>query len=99
MDGALLVKSVLVATCFFAVNVAKESEKSESVELKNIQFPEEWHLWKAKHEKKYDNPKHELSRHLVWLSNKAYIEEHNKYADALGYGLKMNKFGDLVYIK
>ena len=44
MDGALLVKSVLVATCFFAVNVAKESEKSESVELKNIQFPEEWHL-------------------------------------------------------
>ena len=48
---------------------------------------------------KYESPKHELSKHLVWLSNKHYTEEHNNYADVLGYGLKMNQFGDLVRLE
>ena len=94
----------LVATCILVVvgcsNEAKaantDHEESETAQLKSIQFPEDWHLWKTKHEKVYESPKHELSRHLVWLSNKKYIEEHNKHADVLGYGLEMNQFGDLV---
>ena len=64
--------------------------------LEGIQFPKEWHLWKAKHDKMYESTKHELSKHLVWLSNKKYIDEHNKHANVLGYGLAMNQFGDMV---
>ena len=98
MNAAFL---IFVATCLVPIsygsNAAKISEKSTSAEqLENIQYPKEWHLWKARHDKKYESPKHELSKHLVWLSNKHYIEEHNKYADLLGYGLEMNQFGDLV---
>lgn len=94
---------LFVVACFFMAagcenEAAHKSEESESAELKNIQYPKEWHLWKAKHKKTYESVKHELSKHLVWLSNKKYIEEHNKHADALGYGLAMNQFGDLVHI-
>ena len=81
-------------------SAARSIDKSASSDheqlLGNIEYPREWHLWKAEHGKKYESPKHELSKHLVWLSNKHYIEEHNKYADVLGYGLAMNQFGDLV---
>jgi len=37
-----------------------------------------------------------VERHVVWMSNKKYIEQHNMHADELGFTLKMNKFGDLV---
>lgn len=60
------------------------------------EFFEEWHLWKAEHEKSYKDEKEEVERHMVWMSNKKYIEQHNKHADELGFTLKMNKFGDLV---
>lgn len=62
----------------------------------NFQFPPEWHLWKNEHGKKYAHIKEELSKHLMWLANREYINQHNKYADTFGYTLKMNKFGDLV---
>ena len=38
----------------------------------------------------------ELRKHVTWMSNKAYIEQHNQYSDTFGYTLKMNNFGDLV---
>lgn len=38
----------------------------------------------------------ELRRHITWLSNKAYIDQHNEYADTFGYTLKMNHLGDMV---
>ena len=79
-----------------AARIIEKSASTDHEQLENIEYPREWHQWKAKHGKKYESPKHELSKHLVWLSNKHYIEEHNKYADVLGYGLKMNQFGDLV---
>lgn len=60
------------------------------------EFSEEWHLWKAEHEKSYKDENEEVERHMVWMSNKKYIEQHNKHADELGFTLKMNKFGDLV---
>ena len=38
----------------------------------------------------------ELERHIIWLSNKKYIEEHNANTDKFGYTLSLNQFGDLV---
>lgn len=38
----------------------------------------------------------ELEKHIVWLSNKKYIEEHNANADKFGFKLAMNQFGDVV---
>lgn len=63
------------------------------------QFVEEWNLWKGEHEKSYGSQLEELERHLVWLSNKKYIEQHNVNAHVLGFTLKMNHFGDLVIKK
>ena len=61
-----------------------------------LDLPPEWHQWKAKHGKTYENDHDELKRHIVWQANQKYIDEHNKYADTFGYTLEMNKFGDLV---
>lgn len=60
------------------------------------EFPEEWHLWKAQHSRSYESTREELQRHVTWLSNKEYIEQHNKHADLFGYTLRMNQFGDMV---
>lgn len=61
-------------------------------------LPPEWHAWKATHNKNYENDHEELSRHVIWVSNQKYIDEHNKYTDTFGYTLEMNRFGDLVRI-
>ncbi|XP_003383103.1 PREDICTED: silicatein-like [Amphimedon queenslandica] len=61
-----------------------------------LDLPHEWHSWKATHGKSYESDHEELGRHIVWLSNKKYIDEHNKYSETFGYTLKMNKFGDLT---
>lgn len=62
----------------------------------NLDLPPEWHSWKATHGKSYETEYEELSKHIVWLSNQKYIDEHNKYAETFGYTLEMNKFGDMV---
>lgn len=62
----------------------------------NVKYPHEWHAWKSEHGKSYDDEHEELRRHIVWLANGKYIEEHNKYSDEFGFTLKMNHFGDLV---
>ena len=61
-----------------------------------VDLPPEWHLWKSTHQKTYEGEHEELRHHIVWLSNKKYIEEHNKYSEHFGYTLEMNQFGDLV---
>jgi hypothetical protein len=106
MDATFLTFTV-VMICLTQIspssNAARINEKPVSSDheqqLGNIEYPREWHLWKTKHGKKYETPKHELSKHLVWLSNKHYIEQHNKHTDVLGYGLAMNQFGDLVSLR
>ena len=59
-------------------------------------FAEEWQAWKGDYGKRYSSELEELEKHSVWLSNKMYIEEHNSNADAFGYTLAMNHFGDMV---
>ena len=62
----------------------------------NSELLEEWELWKTQHGKSYGHKVEELERHLIWASNRKYIEEHNANADLFGYTLAMNHFGDLV---
>ena len=62
----------------------------------NSELLEEWELWKTQHGKSYAHRMEELERHMIWTSNRKYIEEHNANADAFGYTLAMNHFGDLV---
>ena len=76
--------------------VLVHSQLASSERAANVSFPPEWHLWKTEHGKSYKNTKEELSKHLVWLDNQEYINQHNKYADVFGYTLKINRFGDLV---
>ena len=59
------------------------------------QYPEEWDLWKTEHGKSYQS-REELERHLVWLSNREYINAHNANSDIFGFTLTMNHFGDIV---
>ena len=61
-----------------------------------FEFLEEWNLWKAQHGKSYSEERGELERHIVWLSNRAYIEHHNANAKIFGFTLAMNQFGDMV---
>ena len=61
-----------------------------------LEYREEWQLWKTKHGKSYESQREELERHLVWLSNREYINAHNANSDVFGFTLVMNHFGDLV---
>ena len=62
----------------------------------HFRFLEEWNNWKAKHGRSYLSAREDLEKHVVWLSNKAYIEAHNINAEVFGYTLEINQFGDLV---
>lgn len=79
---------LLVLTVSMAVAVT-----GSRVEYK---LKEEWNLWKTQHGKSYESECIELERHLVWLSNKEYIDHHNANSELLGYTLAMNHHGDLV---
>ena len=68
-----------------------------AIQARNLfRFPQEWQLWKAEHGKLYSSELEELEKHLVWLSNKKYIEAHTAASDVFGYTLELNKFADLV---
>ena len=64
-----------------------------------FQFTEEWELWKKQFDKNYESDEEELSRHIIWESNRLYVENHNANADKYGYTLKMNEFADIVSIQ
>ena len=72
------------------------SSESKSISSISYQFPEQWQAWKVDHLKNYTSQLEELDRHLVWLSNKKYIESHNAYSHIFGYTLELNQFADMV---
>lgn len=78
---------VVVLSCLAVALCAK---------MPQYEFVEEWNLWKGQHEKSYSSDLEDLDRHLVWLSNKKFIELHNANSHVFGYHLAMNHFGDLV---
>ncbi len=59
-------------------------------------FVEEWQLWKSSHERDYTTDREELEKHLVWLSNREYIQQHNANSEIFGFTLAMNHYGDMV---
>ena len=61
-----------------------------------FEFLEEWETWKEQHGKGYQSEREELERHLIWLSTKKYIDQHNANSDIFGYTLAINHFADLV---
>ena len=78
--------SVTILLALFALAAAKVQ----------FQFIEEWQMWKAQHGKSYGSQREELERHLVWLSNREYINGHNNNAHIFGFTLAMNHLGDIV---
>lgn len=63
-----------------------------------LEAEEEWNLWKSAHEKSYTTTLEELEKHIVWRSNKAYVDQHNLNAEqgVYSYQVKLNHFADLV---
>lgn len=59
---------------------------------------QEWEEWKATHSKRYESKREELEKHIVWHSNKAFIQQHNINAGIgiYSYQVKLNHLGDLV---
>ena len=82
--------------CIAALVLLGLSMTVNAAGVPKYQFVEEWSLWKSEHAKSYESDLEELERHLVWLSNKEYIDQHNANADLFGFTLAMNNFGDLV---
>ena len=64
--------------------------------ISEVQLHAEWSSWKTTHRKKYSTSVQDLERYVVWRSNKAYINYHNRFAANFGFYLSMNKFGDMV---
>ena len=91
-----MVGDSLMMKCAVALVVLGLSLTVNAVGEPQYQFVEEWSLWKNEHSKAYQSDREELERHLVWLSNKEYIDQHNANADLFGFTLAMNHFGDMV---
>lgn len=60
-----------------------------------FQYTAEWELWKKEHGRDYASDEEELHRHIIWESNKQYVDNHNQYAKEFGFTLAMNDFADL----
>ena len=83
--------AILLLLCHYIASSGSTDNSSIS-----YQFPEQWQAWKSSHGKNYTSQLEEFDRHLVWLSNKKYVENHNANSDAFGYTLELNKFADMV---
>ena len=90
--GTMAQHTVLVLLLCYCV-LCSESKSIPSI---SFQFPEQWQAWKTAYFKNYTSQVEELDRHLVWLSNKKYIESHNANSHIFGYTLELNKFADMV---
>lgn len=80
---------LVLLLCFSLVScISSQAAKFELVE--------EWTAWKGYHGKSYTSEMEELERHMVWLSNKEYVDQHNQNAHIFGFTLALNHLGDMV---
>lgn len=84
-----------VAICF-VILFCISSGYAGALKEPKYQFQKEWNLWKGVHGKTYQSDKEDLEKHIVWLSNKEYIDNHNRNSDIFGFTLAMNHLGDMV---
>lgn len=61
-----------------------------------LQFIEEWILWKTEHHKSYSGEQDEIEKHSVWMANREFVINHNANWPEHGYSLALNQFADLV---
>ncbi len=87
----------IILLSILGLSLSYEDQKKEGP---TFEFVEEWSLWKAVHSKNYASNLEELEKHLVWLSNKVYVENHNINAKKgfYSYEVKLNHLADLVGI-
>lgn len=88
----LLHCSLLILLLQVKENSAKNANYTEA----NFKYLGEWSNWKLRHAKSYSSSLEELERHLIWLSNKRYIDHHNANSHIFGFTLAMNHLGDVV---
>lgn len=83
---------LLLLVCFLSWTIAScdSSKKARYESLK------EWNSWKSYHGKSYLSVKDEVEKHIVWLSNKEYVDQHNANAHIFGFNLDLNHLGDMV---
>jgi len=72
------------------------STKSASNNEPKFEMVEEWTSWKDYHGKSYESEREELEKHIVWLSNKEYVDQHNANSHIFGFTLALNHMGDMV---
>lgn len=89
---------VLIVLCLLALAGEGSAETIHKKSSRNAYFEHaaEWSHWKLKHERNYNSSLEELERHLVWASNKRYIDSHNANSHIFGFTLAMNHLGDVV---
>ena len=85
---------LFIVTMVLLLSAAVQSEEKDLES--RFTHVKEWSLWKLTHKRSYETEREEFDRHLVWLSNKKYIDLHNANAQIFGFTLAMNQFGDLV---
>jgi hypothetical protein len=72
---------------------AEFDHQNHTAQFKHV---DEWSKWKTKHTKVYSTAFEELERHIIWQSNKKYIDHHNANSHIFGFTLAMNHLGDVV---
>ena len=55
---------------------------------------DQWHSWKARHEKVYVDRSEENVRRQIWIQNRARIGSHNRGNHS--FSLALNQFADMV---
>lgn len=85
-----------ILSLLFAASLAGGRVENTHKSVGIFKHVEEWSHWKLKHAKTYATSLDELERHLIWLSNKKYIDHHNANSHIFGFTLAMNHLGDIV---
>lgn len=100
MDKRIIffVTNVTIAISLLPVEGCQAESASDPLFKYKAKFKhyEEWNGWKRMNKKSYDSVHHELERHLIWLSNRKFIEQHNANEHIFGFTLAMNHWGDMV---
>lgn len=87
---------LVVALLLFSFRPTQVLGKADLKLKPRFRHEQEWGKWKLTNDRNYTSELEELERHLIWLSNKVYIDHHNANAHIFGFTLAMNHLGDLV---
>lgn len=87
----------LAAIVYAAAILSVQGSLGEWFDATEYEHGNEWMAWKGSHNKTYLSYNEEWGRFNIWLNNKQYIDRHNQ-EQRHTYTLRMNHFGDMVYV-